>query len=194
VFRNARSPDGDAAALSPSAFFEEALPAAFEADPGEVERGEDVTLHYHVTGLQGGDWLVQIAQGRMRVDRVVAPALVRYSLTSEDAIAAINRSNGASPVLIVPRPPARSRGGGGALRALRGTLALRLTREHATPFELEMCFNGSERPHTFVEMSLADYVAIQEAERSRPDAFASARMHVEGDVPFLMQVGLVLAS
>lgn len=180
--------------MTPAAFFEEALPAAFDSDPGEVEAEEDITLHYQVTGPRGGDWLVQILQGRMRVDRIAAPALIRYRLSSEDAIDAINRRNGASPLLFVPRPPARSRGRGGAIRALHGTLALRLLRTHARPFELEMCFNGAERPRTVVEMPLADYLSIQEAKQSPPDAFASARMNVEGDLAFLMQVGLAISG
>jgi hypothetical protein len=180
--------------MTPAAFFEEALPAAFDSDPGEVEGEEDITLHYQVTGPRGGDWLVQILQGRMRVDRIAAHALIRYRLSSEDAIDAINRRNGASPVLFVPRPPARSRGRGGAIRALRGTLALRLMRTHARPFELEMCFNGAERPRTIVEMRLEDYLSIQEAKQSPPEAFTSARMNVEGDLAFLMQVGLAISG
>jgi len=53
---------------------------------------------------------------------------------------------------------------------------------------------GAERPRTPVEMRLADYLSIQEAKQSPPEAFTSARMNVEGDLAFLMQVGLAISG
>lgn len=186
--------EDDGSTLSPADFFERVLPEAFGADPAEVDTDEDILLQYHVTGPEGGDWLVRIAGGRMTVSRERGAALVRYSLSSYDAIDAINAHAGASPLLIVPRPPERSHGRGGAIRALRGTLLVHLRREHAPPFSVEICFNGAEQPHTVLEMAMADYLAMQERRLDAQEAFVSGKMRVDGDMSFLTQVGMATAT
>lgn len=177
-------------ALSPAAFFEQVLPRAFEGETGDVEPEDEIRLHYHVTGDGGGDWLVRIAGEAMSVERRAGPALVRYSLGASDAVDAINARNGASPLIIIPRPPERSHGGSGALRALRGTLLLELARPMGDPFHLEICFNDAQRPRTVLAMTLSDYIAMQERRLGAQEAFTSGRMRVDGDMPFLMQVGM----
>ncbi len=184
----------DDAALSPAAFFERVLPQAFEGETGEVEPEEEIRLHYHVTGSAGGDWLVHIVGDTMTVGRHAGPALVRYSLSAQDASDAINSANGASPILIIPRPPERSRGRSGAIRALRGTLVLRLERAWGDPFHLEICFNDAERPRTLLEMALPDYIAMQERRLGAQEAYANGKMRVDGDMPFLMQVGMATST
>lgn len=180
--------------LSPSAFFEQALPEAFEGEIGDVEPDAEICLHYHVTGARGGDWLLRIAGDEMKVERRPGPALVRYTLTDEDAVDAINGLNGASPVIIIPRPPERSRGGSGAIRDLRGTLVVRLERDGHEPFRIEICFNGAERPRTMLTMSMSDYVAMQERRLGTQEAFTGGKMQVDGDMSFLMQVGMALST
>lgn len=179
--------------LSPAAFFEQVLPRAFEGEAGDVEPEEEIRLHYHLTGDGGGDWLVRIAGDAMYVQRRAGPALVRYSLPAEDAVDAINARNGASPLILIPHPPERSHGGSGAIRALRGTLVLRLERETSDPFHVEICFNDAERPRTVLTMTLSDYVAMQERRLRAQEAFSGGKMRVDGDMPFLMQVGMAAA-
>lgn len=182
--------------LSPAVFFEEVLPQAFQGETGDVEPEEEIRLHYQLTGPEGGDWLVRILGSRMEVERHPGDALVRYSLSAEDAVDAINGRNGASPILIIPRPPERSHGGSGAIRALRGTLLLRLDRDSAPdePFRLEICFNGAERPRTLLEMAMPDYIAMQERRLGAQEAFTAGKMRVDGDMPFLMQVGMATST
>lgn len=194
VVNSAGHVNGKPPILSPTEFFEDVLPRAFEGEPGETEADDDIRLHYHLTGPGGGDWLVTIAGGEMKVERRAAPALVRYTLSSHDATDAINGLAGASPLLIVPRPPERSHGRSGAIRALRGTLLVRLERENAAPFSVEICFNGAERPHTRLEMTLPDYLAMQERRLVAQEAFAMGKMRVDGDMPFLMQVGVATST
>ena len=190
VTDSAQSKDASSALLSPAKFFEEVLPRAFEAEPGETDAAEEIRLQYRIVGQNGGDWFVRLRGASMTVERTASEALISYSLSAAHAVEAINAIHGASPLLIIPRPPDRGGGGSGAIRALHGTLFLRLVRAPADPFLLEICFNGAKTPRTELEMSLADYVAMQERRLSAKEAFTSGRMHVDGDMPFLMQVGM----
>lgn len=176
---------------TPNQFFEELLPQGFAAQQAENPGGDDVTLQYHVTGDGGGDWTVAIAGGKMTVSRGIAPALLSFTLAAADLLDAINSRNGAVPSLVVPE----QRGGGnsGAVRALRGTMALRLTRSQGEPFALDMTFNGAAAPRTEMTIALEDHVAIQEGRLNGQQAFMTGKMKVQGDMGFLMQVGMATA-
>ena len=177
---------------TPSAFFEELLPQGFAAQAAETPNPEDVVLQYNVSGDGGGQWTVKIAGGKMTVDRgATAPALMTLSLSASDLLDAINSRNGAVPGLIIPeqRPGASS----GAVKALRGTMALNLTRPTADPFKLEMMFNGAAQPRTEMTIPLSDHLLIQEGKMNGQEAFMTGKMRVTGDMGFLMQVGMATA-
>lgn len=175
-----------------SQFFEEILPAGFAAQQAENPTTEEATLQYRVTGDGGGEWTVSIAGGKMTVSPGSASALLTITLSAQDLLDALNSRNGAVPALVVP--PQRRSGSSGAVRALRGTMALSLTRAEADPFKLEMCFNGAATPRTEMTISIADQVAIQEGRMNGQEAFMTGKMRVQGDMGFLMQVGMATAS
>jgi SCP-2 sterol transfer family protein len=177
---------------TPSAFFEELLPQGFAAQGAENPNPEDVVLQYNVSGDGGGQWTVKIAGGKMTVERgAAAAALLTFSLASADLLDAINTRNGAAPGLVIPAP---QRGGSsGAVKALRGTMALNLTRPTADPFKLEMMFNGAAQPRTEMTIALSDHLLIQEGKMNGQEAFMTGKMRVTGDMGFLMQVGMATA-
>ncbi len=178
---------------TPAQFFEELLPAGFAAQQAESPSTEEVALQYHVTGEGGGDWAVKIAGGKMTVERGTTPALLTFTLSSKDLIEAVTGTNGASPNLILP---ANRRGGKGpgAVKGLKGTMALNLTRPAGEPFKMEMSFNGAATPRTVMTIALEDHLAIQEGTLNGQQAFMTGKMRVEGDLGFLMQVGMATAS
>src|SRR5262245_61494241 len=95
--------------ITPARFFEELVPAGFEADTAGNPPPDDATLSFHVTGDGGGDWTIRIAGGKMKVERAKASdALITYTVSSADLVDAINSVNGAAPSLIIPpRRPSR---------------------------------------------------------------------------------------
>jgi SCP-2 sterol transfer family len=175
-----------------SQFFDEILPAGFAAQQAESPTTDDVTLQYHVTGDQGGHWTVAIAGGKMDIAAGSKPALLTITLSVEDLLDALNSRNGAVPGLILPAQ--RRSGSSGAVRALRGTMALQLTRPEAEPFKLEMSFNGAATPRTEITIAIADQIAVQEGRMNGQEAFMTGKMRVQGDMGFLMQVGMATAS
>lgn len=180
--------------MTPSDFFEQILPAGFEAEAASNPPQEDVTLQYHVTGEGGGDWTIRIAGGKMTVERGTSEALVTYTLSSKDLLDAINGINGAAPTLIIPPRRQGRPSSSGAVKALHGTMALNLARPEGDPFKMEMTFNGAATPRTVMNMAIADYVAMGEGKLNGQEAFMTGKMKVEGDMGFLMQVGMATAS
>ena len=97
-------------------------------------------------------------------------------------------------MLIPPRRPGAKPGAGAAVKALRGTLALNLTRPGAEPFKIETCFNGAATPRTTMTIALTDHIAMIEGKLNGQEAFMTGKMRVEGDMGFMMQVGMAIAS
>ncbi|HYC22807.1 MAG TPA: SCP2 sterol-binding domain-containing protein [Candidatus Bathyarchaeia archaeon] len=180
--------------ITPTIFFEQLLPAGFEGDKAINPNPEDFTLQYHVGGPGGGDWSVRIEGGKMIVERSVAPAILTLTISAQDLVDALSSANGAAPSLVLPR--ARKPGqSSGPVKALRGTMALNLTRgQGVEPFRLEMKFNGAATPRTVMTMAIADYVAMGEGRLNGQEAFMTGKMRVEGDMAFLMQVGMATAN
>ncbi len=180
--------------ITPAQFFEKIVPEGFAADPANASQ-EDATLCYVVTGDGGGEWTLTVSGGKMTVERGKRDALVTYTVSAKDALDAINARNGASPALLVPprRPNARP-GAGAAIRALRGTLALNLTRPDGEPFKIETTFNGAATPRTTMTMAMTDYIAMGEGKLNGQEAFMTGKMRVEGDMGFMMQVGMALQT
>jgi putative sterol carrier protein len=74
-------------------------------------------------------------------------------------------------------------------------MALNLTRgDGIEPFRIETTFNGAASPRTIMTMAIQDYVAMQEGRLNGQEAFMTGKMRVEGDMAFLMQVGMATAS
>ena len=180
--------------VTPATFFEQLLPAGFEADKATNPNPEDFALQYHVKGEGGGDWAVKIEGGKMTVVRADGPAILTITISATDLVDALLGRNGAAPSLVLPRPrrPGQSNG---PVKALRGTMALKLTRgADAEPFQLEMMFNNAAAPRTVMTMAIADYIAMGEGRMNGQEAFMTGKMRVEGDMAFLMQVGMATAS
>jgi hypothetical protein len=177
---------------SAAQFFETVLPEGFAAQQAENPSSEEIALQFHVTGDGGGDWSVKIEGGKMTVTPGAAPALLTITLSAQDLLDALHSRNGAAPSLVIPQ----QQGGGrssGAVKALRGTMALHLTRAETDPFKIEMCFNGAATPRTEMTIGIADHIAIQEGRMNAQEAFMTGKMKVQGDMGFLMQVGMATA-
>jgi hypothetical protein len=173
-------------------FFEKVVPEGFAADAENASQ-EDATLAYVVTGDGGGAWLLKVSGGKMTVERAKGEALVTYTVSAIDAQDAINSRNGATPGLLVPpRRPGQKAGAGSAVKALRGTVEQNLTRPDGDPFKVEICFNGAATPKTKLTLALADQVAMAEGRMNPQEAFMTGKLKVEGDMGFMMQVGMAL--
>jgi putative sterol carrier protein len=177
--------------VTPEQFFEQMLPMGFAAQAQQGGDGapREATMQYHVTGPGGGDWTLVISGGEMKAGKGSADANVTFTVSVDDWRDAVLGRDGATLGLIVPQPrPGRPDNSARAL-ALKGTLALELSRDGKDPFKVDMCFNNAAAPKTIVKMKLAEFVDMQTGKLNGQEAFMTGKLRVEGDIGFLMQIG-----
>ena len=175
--------------VTPAQFFEELLPMGFATQQAAAAAPPpDVTLQYHIEGDGGGAWTVRIESGKMAVTRGQIEAPLTVSLHVEAWRDAVLGRNGAVLSLVVPEGRAGRPENAQRMNALKGTMALELSRDGADPFKLEMRFNNAPQPRTTMKMKIADYIAMQAGKLNGQEAFMTGKLRVEGDLAFLMQI------
>jgi hypothetical protein len=180
--------------VTPEQFFEQLLPAGFEAQKeGGAAVPQDFSMQYNITGSGGGDWHVDIKDGKMITKKGSADAVLTFKLSIDNFFDAVLSRNGAAPAVLLPANRPGRPDNSGRAKTLKGTIAQELAREGADPFKLEMTFNGAETPRTVLKMKLADFVAMQEGRLNGQEAFMTGRLRIEGDMAFMMQVAALTA-
>ena len=145
-------------------------------------------MQYRLTGDGGGDWAVEIRDGRMSTRKGSGEANLTFTVAVDDWRDAVLGRDGATLGLILPQPRPGRPDNSARARELKGTMALELAREGRDPFRVEMCFNNAATPRTVLKMKLSEYVDIQAGKLNGQEAFMTGRLRVEGDLGFLMQI------
>jgi putative sterol carrier protein len=174
--------------VTPQQFFEELMPMGFAAQAQESgNTPRDFKIQFRLTGDGGGDWTVEVKDGKMNGAKGLGDANLTVTLSEKDWRDAVLGRNGASLGLIIPQPrPGRPDNSARAM-ALKGTMALELARE-GDPFKVEMCFNNTAAPRTVLKMKLPEYLDMQSGKLNGQEAFMTGKIKVEGDMGFLMQI------
>lgn len=175
--------------VTPAQFFEELMPMGFAAQAQESgNTPRDFKIQFKLTGDGGGDWTVDVKDGKMTGTKGLATdANLTVTLSEKDWRDAVLGRNGASLGLIIPQPrPGRPDNSARAM-ALKGTMALDLARD-GDPFKVEMCFNNAAAPRTVLKMKLQEYLDMQTGKLNGQEAFMTGKIKVEGDMGFLMQI------
>lgn len=180
--------------VTPEQFFQQLLPMGFEAQAASgAAVPSDFSLQYHLTGDGGGDWHVTMKDGKMTTKKGNEPAVLAFTLSTDDWRDAVLSRNGASLAILLPAARPGRPDNSGRAKALKGTVAQELAREGKDPFKIEMSFNGAATPRTVLKMKLADFVAMQEGKLNGQEAFMTGRLRIEGDMAFMMQVAALTA-
>jgi hypothetical protein len=130
--------------VTPEQFFEQLMPAGFAAQrEAGVATAQDFTLHYHLAGAGGGDWLVTIKEGRMTGQKGSGEANLTFTLSVDDWRDTVLGRDGASLAVIIPQPRPGRPDNSARAKQMRGTLALELGREGNEPMKVEMMFNDA---------------------------------------------------
>lgn len=174
--------------VTPEQFFEQLLPMGFAAQTSSGRTPQDFTIQFHVTGDSGGAWHAAINGGTMRVARDSQEANLTVTLGVDDWRDAVLGRNGATLGLILPQSRPGRPDNSARAKALKGTLALELSRPERDLFKVELNFNNSAAPRTTLRMTLADYLGMQDGSQNGQQLFMQGRIRVEGDMAFLMQI------
>lgn len=180
--------------VTPDQFYEQLLPAGFEA---QAQSGAAVpknfAIQYHLVGDGGGDWQVQIVDGKMTTKKGKGDAVLTFTLSIDDWRDAVLSRNGATPALLLPANRPNRPDNSDRAKALKGTVVQELAREGKDPFKIELMFNNAAAPRATVKMKIADFAAMQEGKLNGQEAFMTGRLRIEGDMAFMMQVAALTA-
>lgn len=80
-----------------------------------------------------------------------------------------------------------------SLMSVKGTMDLELTLDDGSTAELSVVFNGTESPQVTFKTSVEDWAKISSGELAGPTAFMTGKMKIDGDMPFAMALGNLLA-
>jgi putative sterol carrier protein len=80
-----------------------------------------------------------------------------------------------------------------ALNSTRGTMTVELTNPDGSQADLKVVFNGASSPEVTFKIGLEDWVLVQKGELPGPTAFMTGKMKIEGDMPFAMALGNLMA-
>jgi SCP-2 sterol transfer family len=174
--------------VTPQQFFEELLPAGFAAQAGAGSTPQEFTIQFRLSGPGGGEWHAAMGNGAMQVRPGAGEANLSVTLTVDDWRDAVLGRNGAALGLLLPQNRPGRPDNSARAKALKGTMALELSRPQLEPFRLEMCFNNAAAPKTMLRMALSDYLGMQDGSQNGQQLFMQGRIRVEGDMGFLMQV------
>jgi hypothetical protein len=182
--------------VTPEQFFEQLLPMGFEAQAGATEAGavpREFGLQYHVTGAGGGDWQVQIADGKMTSKKGSGDAVLTFTVSIDDWRDAVLGRNGANQSLLLPQQRPGRPDNSARVKTVKGTVVQELARDGKDPLKVEMMFNNAAAPRATVKMKIADFVAMQEGKLNGQEAFMTGRLRIEGDMALMMQVAALTA-
>ena len=180
--------------VTPQEFFEQLLPQGFAAQAAESGTAPgDFTVQFRLSGEGGGEWNAAIANGAMQVRRGSADSNLSVTISVADWRDAVLGRNGANLAIILPQNRPGRPDNSARAKALKGTMALELSRPELEPFRVEMAFNNAPAPKTTLRMTMADYVSMQEKPQNGQQLFMQGRIKVEGDMGLLMQVAALNA-
>ena len=96
--------------------------------------------------------------------------------------------NGAALGLILPQNRPGRPDNSGRAKALKGTMALELSRPERRSVQGRDVLQQRAAPRTMLRMTLADYLDMQDGSQNGQQLFMQGRIRVEGDMAFLMQM------
>lgn len=203
-----------AAGTSAKEFMEGWFPKAFaEAEIPEETRKVEVTLGVRLAGEGGGEWLLHLDRGQLRVEPgATEPAPFALIQTVEDWRGSLWESRGGifgrqAALLFQPGAASRTVAAPGAgpgrpltpamivqLQALSGSLRMVVAGGPGGDWKVEFKLGAGPvpaEPTTTITVSAEDAEAMDSGRLDPMQAFMQGRLQVAGDLGFLMQMQAV---
>lgn len=200
-----RAPEG----ITPSAFFEEWLPAQVEAF-GELlqmfAEGISFIVSVKVTGVGGGEWTTKLTNGKPEIVTGIDPqALATVTVSAENLVLAVTGQLDHLQPEKAPDLPADMDLSPEAikqqatdliesLKAIEGSLRFALVGAEP-PLEVAVKFAGEmkDEPDCDVKIQLEDAQRIASGDLDPMGAFMSGKIGIEGDASVLLQLFALMA-
>lgn len=79
------------------------------------------------------------------------------------------------------------------LASAKGAMKLELEMPDGSQADIKVAFNGAESPQVTFKAALEDWAKVASGEMPGPTAFMSGKLKIEGDMPFAMSLGNLMA-
>jgi putative sterol carrier protein len=79
------------------------------------------------------------------------------------------------------------------ISATKGTMNIELGMPDGSTAQIKIVFNTSDKPSVTFKAALDDWAAVASGELAGPTAFMSGKMKIDGDLPFAMALGNLMA-
>jgi putative sterol carrier protein len=86
-----------------------------------------------------------------------------------------------------------NRGRYDALQTTKGTMTVEMAMPDGSTAPLKIVFNGADSPAVTFKVALEDWAKMQSGELAGPMAFMQGKLKIEGDMPFAMSLGNLMA-
>lgn len=86
-----------------------------------------------------------------------------------------------------------NRGRYDALQSTKGTMNVDMGMPDGSTATLKIVFNGAASPEVTFKVALEDWAKMQSGELAGPMAFMQGKLKIEGDMPFAMSLGNLMA-
>ncbi len=199
-----------ASPLTPAEFFEQWLPNAFaESDAGERVQDVDTKLGVQLRGEGGGEWVMHVSQGSLRVSAEARSETAFSIVQSVDdwrgslwegrggafgAQAAALFRPGSAPsgpaAQAAPSPAALEQ-----LRTLDGVIRMVVAGGEGGDWSVDFKLGPGalpEEPTTTVTVQAEDAEAMAQGQLDPMQAFMSGKIQVAGDMALMMQMQMVM--
>lgn len=186
-------------AVTPSAFFEEQVPAHFaqvKDQLTEAQQAIDIKVGVALHGDDGGAWTLHYAGGELEVSVGLADDCQvqleqhvdywREAVAGEGGLGLMDDFDPTRVDLDRLKPELADR-----VRQIRGTLQVRVVDGDEETFDLVVRFgpDAPDEPTTTIEMQAEDAAALRAGTLQPQQAFMGGRVRITGDMNLAMQVG-----
>lgn len=80
-----------------------------------------------------------------------------------------------------------------ALQSTKGAMSVEMGMPDGSTAVLKIVFNGADSPSVTFKVALEDWAKMQSGELAGPMAFMQGKLKIEGDMPFAMSLGNLMA-
>lgn len=194
-----------AAGMTPQEFFEDVLPDIFtvltKANPIPDMEGTEFTMQVNLEGEDGIRYGVTIKDAReLDVSRCgIEKPVLELDIPEpawKKAMGAV--AGGGAPKMPEGFDPTRiapNRGLYEAMKEIEGRIELEILDEAGEPMIIGMTINGAGEPAARMSASSEIFRELMTGDPSDlPRAFMSGRLKIDGDMPFIMKMGAVMAQ
>ncbi|MFW6113800.1 MAG: SCP2 sterol-binding domain-containing protein [Actinomycetota bacterium] len=177
-------------------YFEEYVPKIFEEQMSRVSvsgmEGTVFTVEFDVDGQSYGLTIKDAKELEVSEGPLESP-MIRVELSEDIWRKAVTGKMEGAVDMFTEMGQMANKQRYEALASTEGTMKIELSLPDGSEADINVVFNGAEKPHVIFKAALEDWAKVASGEMPGPTAFMSGKLKIEGDMPFAMSLGNLMA-